>query len=218
MSALPSQSPYADASPSNLLQAIEALAADAPEDGFSLSEIMTRLDERAFGTFLFILALPVCVPFLYGVPQIVAVPMLALAFQMVIGRATPWLPAKFAQRKLSKAMLTRMAQGGRKWFGWLERITRPRLTFLATKTAERVVGVFFLIFCTSILIPLPATNTVPGIGVAIAAFGLMARDGIVVLLGLLIGSVWVSLLVLAPFIGLSFITEKMFPKPEGGGA
>lgn len=218
MSASPSQSPYADASPSTLLQAIEALAADAPEEGFALSEIMTRLDERAFGTFLFILALPVAAPLLYGVPQIVGIPMLALSFQMAMGRSTPWLPKKMAQRMMSKAMLTRMAGWGRKWFGWLERITKPRFTFMASKTAERIIGAFFCVFCVSILMPLPFTNTVPGIGLAIAAFGLMARDGIVVLLGLLIGSVWVSLLVLAPFIGLSFITEKMFPKAEGGGA
>lgn len=192
------------------------MAEEAPEEGFSLAEIMTRLDERAFGTFLFILALPVCVPFLYGVPQVVGFPMLALALQLAFGRPRPWLPSKFAARKLSKANLTRMARGGRKWFGWLEAFARPRLTFLASRAAERVVGAIFCIFCISIMVPLPATNTVPGIAVAIAAFGLMARDGLLVLLGLVLGLFWVSLLVLAPFIGLKFITDRFASHPAEG--
>lgn len=195
-------------SPRNLLQAIEHMAAEAPAEGMSLDEIMSHLDERAFGTILFALALPVCVPFLYGVPQVVAVPMLILSFQMVMGRKRPWMPSKLASRRISLANLQRMAKGGRKWFGWLERLTAPRLTFLSGKVAERLIGLAFCLFCLSIMVPLPLTNTTPGIAIAIAAFGLMARDGLLVLLGVLLGMVWVSLLVLAPFIGLQFITSR----------
>jgi len=192
--------------PRNLLQAIEAMAAESPVEGMTLQAILTRLDERAFGTFLFILALPVSVPFLYGVPQVVAVPMLMLAFQMMMGRKQPWLPSKVAARNISKANLGRMAKGGRKWFGWLERFTAPRLTFLATPVAEKFVGAIFCVFCISILVPLPATNTVPGIAIAIGAFGLMARDGLLVLLGLILGTAWVSLLLLVPLLGIQALS------------
>jgi hypothetical protein len=41
------------------------------------------------------------------------------------------------------------------------------------------------------------TNSIPAIGAAIAAFGLMARDGLLVVGGLLIGVLWVSLLLTA---------------------
>lgn len=192
--------------PRNLLQAIEAMSAESPETGMTLKDILVRLDERAFGTFLFILALPVSVPFLYGVPQVVAVPMLMLAFQMMTGRKQPWLPSKMAGRTISKANLDRMAKGGRKWFGWLERFTAPRLSFLATPVAERVVGGVFCVFCISIMVPLPATNTVPGIAIAIAAFGLMARDGVLVLLGLILGSLWVTALILVPLLGIQALS------------
>jgi len=198
--------PGAPQGPRNLLQAIEAMAAESPVEGMTLQAILKRLDERAFGTFLFILALPVSVPFLYGVPQVVAVPMLMLAFQMMMGRKQPWLPSKLAVRNISKANLDRMAKGGRKWFGWLEHFTAPRLTFLATPVAEKLVGAIFCIFCVSIMVPLPATNTVPGIAIAIAAFGLMARDGVLVLLGLLLGFAWVSLLVLVPVLGIQALS------------
>ena len=176
------------------LQSLEAMANEAPEDGFSLHAILDRLEERAFGAMLFILALPCAIPFLYGVPQIVSLPMLALTLQMLAGRNEPWLPEKFGTRKIDKAGLTRMSGFGRKWFGWLERISHPRLTFLTGKSMERVVALFLTAFAASILVPLPLTNSTPAIAVAIVAFGLMARDGILVILGSILGSVWIGIL------------------------
>lgn len=188
-----------------LLQVIEQMAAAAPEEGYSLREIFDQLDESAFGATLFLLALPCCIPFLYLVPQIVAVPMMALAAQMFLGRPEPWLPEGLASRKIDKAGLTAMATGGRKWFGWIEALIRPRLTFITGKRSERVVGAFLVLFCASILVPLPMTNTVPGFGVAIASFGLMQKDGLAVIAGLVIGTAWIGALLFAALTGASFL-------------
>lgn len=175
-----------------LIETLEAIAADAPEDGFSLAAITDRLNESAFGAMLIVLALPVSIPFLYGVPQIVAVPMFALAAQMVMGREEPWLPSRLGARKIGKAGLQQMAGGARKWFGWVEHLARPRLQFLTSRPAERMIGLFLCIFCASILIPLPLTNTIPGIAVAIIGFGLLAKDGLLILPGLGLGAGWVT--------------------------
>ena len=58
-----------------------------------------------------------------------------------------------------------------------------------------LVNAIFVVFIASVLIPLPATNTLPGIGVAIASIGLITRDGVLVLAGLAIGTAWIQLLV-----------------------
>lgn len=182
-----------------LLQAIEAMAASAPEEGYTLREIFDQLDESAFGAGLFLLALPCCIPFLYGVPQVVALPMMALAVQMALGHEQPWLPDALGNRKIDRTGLTAMAKGGRKWLGWIENFSKPRLTMITGPRSERFIGAVLCIFCASILVPLPATNTVPGFGVALAAFGLINRDGLLVILGCILGFVWVtSLLILGP--------------------
>lgn len=197
----------AESAERTLLQTIELLADAAPEEGFSLREIFDRLDESAFGAGLFLLALPCCIPFLYGVPQVVALPMLALAFQMVIGREEPWLPAALAARKIDRKGLTQMARGGRKWFGWIERIIRPRFSIITGRRSERVIGLFLFIFSSSILVPLPMTNTVPGMAVAVTAFGLMQKDGLAVIGGILLGTFWVGALITGAFLGLNVITH-----------
>ena len=141
---------------------------------------------------LIVLALPVSIPFLYGIPQIVSVPMMALAGQMVLGHKEPWLPQKMAGRQMSKSALQQISGGARKWFGWVERLARPRLKFLASKPAERLIGLLLMIFCASIMVPLPLTNTVPGIAVAIVGFGLLAKDGLLIIPGLILGTAWVT--------------------------
>ena len=189
-----------------LLQTIEAMAHEAPEEGYSLREIFDRLDESAFGAGLFLLALPCCIPFLYGVPQVVALPMMALALQMALGHEQPWLPDALGNRKIDRSGLTAMAQGGRKWLGWIENFSKPRFSTLTGPRSERLVGFILCIFCASILVPLPMTNTVPGFAVALAAFGLINRDGFLVVIGCVLGIVWVSmLLVLALPIALAAI-------------
>ncbi|MEL8055626.1 MAG: exopolysaccharide biosynthesis protein [Pseudomonadota bacterium] len=193
--------------PQTFLQGLEVMAEQAEPEGLSLHAIFDQLNERAFGAALFLLALPCAIPFLYLVPQIVSLPMMALTLQMLAGREEPWLPEKFGSRKIDKAGLTRMASFGRKWFGWLERVSRPRLTWLTGHKAERVLALFLTVFCASILLPLPLTNTTPGIAVAIACFGLMSRDGVMVILGLVIGTLWVSLLLFGIFFFGTVIFE-----------
>lgn len=190
----------------SLISLVETIADEAPEEGISLRALIERLGDRAFGAALFVLALPCCIPFLYIVPQIVALPMAALAFQLMIGRHQPWMPAKFGERMMPKDGLKKTAKGGRKFFGWAEIFARPRLTFLTGGKADRVIGAILCIFCVSILTPIPGTNTVPGFAVAMTAFGMMERDGVMTTGGLLLGAAWVTGLVLAAVFGVSFLT------------
>jgi len=68
------------------------------------------------------------------------------------------------------------------------------------------VGAVFVLFCASILLPLPATNTTPGIAVALASIGLITRDGFLVLIGLVLGVAWIALLIIGfSVFGLAFL-------------
>lgn len=192
----------------SILTALDRISAEAPEEGLSLAQIFDALDERAFGALLFALALPCCIPFLYGVPQVVSLPMAAIAAQMVMGRHEPWLPNRFAGRMVDKKGLNRIAKSGRKYFGWAEAIAKPRLKFLSSSVAERFVGLFLVFFCASILVPLPATNTVPGFAVALVSFGLMSRDGFMMIVGMIIGTLWITMLIaVVSLFGFAILTS-----------
>ncbi len=135
----------------SILDALDEISATAPPEGITLAALVDLLDDRAFGAVLFALAIPCCIPFLYGVPQVVALPMMALTLQMVVGRNEPWMPEKFAARRIDADGLRRIAKGGRRYFGWAERISHPRLQAITGPLSQRVAGVLLTVFCASIL-------------------------------------------------------------------
>lgn len=173
------------------------LVEDAEGDSVTLDWILSQLHERAFGLFLLVLALPCCIPFLYGVPQIVALPLMFVSAQILLGRTSPWLPGHLGAREVSKLSLQNLADRAKPWLEKIEAISRPRLGGLTRPPLDRIVGVALVLFSASILVPLPATNTVPGFAVVIISMGLLQRDGILVLAGSLIGTVWIATLIFA---------------------
>ena len=176
---------------------LDQLVAEAPGDDVPLDWILAQLHERAFGLFLLILALPCCIPFLYGIPQIVALPLMFVSVQILLGRRVPWLPARLGARRVSTSGLRSLASRAGPWLRRIGAVSRPRLGALTRPPVERIVGLLLVVFSASILVPLPGTNTVPGFAVVLVAMGLLQRDGVLVILGSLIGTAWIGTLVFA---------------------
>lgn len=169
---------------------------EVPQTHVSLGELSDGMKERAFGLLILLLALPCALPFVYGLPQLVALPMLVLTFQMARGRTSPWLPETLRKRRLSIKSLLGVLATTRKYAGWLERLAHPRFAAISSVSAQRIIGGLMLVPCVSILVPLPLTNTVPGIAMGLTAVGLIQRDAIFIIFGLIVGFFWVSLLVI----------------------
>ncbi|WP_147124764.1 exopolysaccharide biosynthesis protein [Shimia ponticola] len=176
---------------------LNQLANEAPDNKVTLFWVMDQLHERAFGLFLLILALPCCIPFLYAIPQIVALPLMVVSGQILFGRSTPWLPQKLGNREVRKDALQNLADRARPWLTRIEAISHPRLTALTRSPMDRFVGLALVLFSASILVPLPATNTVPGFAVVVVSMGLLQRDGVLVILGGLLGTAWIASLIFA---------------------
>lgn len=176
---------------------LSQLADDAEGASVTLDWILAQLHERAFGLFLLVLALPCCIPFLYGIPQIVALPLMFVSAQILIGRTSPWLPKRLGAREVTKAGLHDLANRARPWLEKIEALSRPRLGMLTHPPIDRIVGVALVVFSASILVPLPGTNTVPGFAVVLVSMGLLQRDGVLVLIGSLLGTVWIATLIFA---------------------
>lgn len=191
------------------------LAAASGPDGLSLGEVRDRMDDQAFGLLILILAIPCLVPALYGVPQIIGVPILILAGQLLVGRKEPWLPAPILRRRIGKAWLERMADFATKRMGWIERLSKPRLTGFVSGVGDQVAGLFMIIATVTIILPM--TNTIPSVALALLAAGLLQRDGLFVLAGAAVSAAWAAFLVGLPVAAFVFgfapaveLWDKMF--------
>lgn len=191
-----------------LVQVILDLAASAEDDGLRVGDMVDRLDERAFGLSILIMAIPCLVPGLYGPPQIAAPIIALLAAQMLVGRREPYLPGFLRERRIPKAWLQAMAGFADKRLRWIDKIARPRLTWAATGLAERIAALAMIL--AAICIFPPITNTIPSLGLALLATGLLARDGLFVALGMVVTIGWASLLgiiLIGSLFGIGFAAE-----------
>ncbi len=208
-----------DDHPKSTSERLAQIIADADGETITLGALLGELKERAFGVFILVLALPCCIPFLYVIPQIVAVPLLFVTGQLVVGRSAPWLPERFQRREIRIESLADLTRRAGPYLRFFEKVSRPRLSFLTRAPIDRLVGLFLLCFCVSILLPLPSTNTVPGIAVAIVALGFLERDGLLVMLGSALGAVWIGFLIFAGATIISFFTgAEAAPADAGTGA
>jgi hypothetical protein len=185
----------------SFIDVTQSLAADSGPDGMSIRDVLDRMDERAFGLAILIMSIPCLVPGLYGPPQILALPIILFAAQMLIGRKEPWLPKGLLERRVPKSWLDGMATFADKRLRWLERIARPRLTFLTVGLAKSFAALCMIL--ATITIALPMTNTVPSVALALLSIGVMTRDGVLTIAGAIVALAWVGLLV-AVIVGLFF--------------
>jgi hypothetical protein len=155
----------------------------------SVAEIVDALDARSFGLAVLLFSLPSVVPMPPGVPTVVGIILLIVSVQMVFGREDLWLPGILAKRTFPRKSLVAAFEGLAPKLAWLERLMKPRLLFMTGKAGTIVIGVIVLIMAIVLILPLPpGGNFPPALACTVLAMGLIQRDGIVVLLGI-VGSV-----------------------------
>ncbi|MEJ8404489.1 exopolysaccharide biosynthesis protein [Brevundimonas vesicularis] len=176
----------------NVTRLLRRLADDGGDAGLTLHEIRDRLDERAYGLLILLLSIPCLVPGLYGVPQVVGLIVILLAGQMLVGREEPWLPRWFLNLRCKGSWLKAMADFAETKLGWIDRLSRPRLRRFADGPGEKLAAVFMILATITIVMPL--TNTIPSIALALLSVGLIQRDGLFVLAGCAVTTVWLTIL------------------------
>jgi hypothetical protein len=165
---------------------------------------------------LLLLALPQLMPIPLGVSNLLALPVVAVAAQLAIGRREPWLPAWLLERRLHRETV-------RKACGRLvpplrrsERLIRPRLPMVWSWWSVRVIGAGCLVLSLVALAPLPLTGWLPGWAIVLIALGLLERDGLVALAGLALGTLAIGVFA-AAVAGLIGLSDRMTAQAFSGG-
>ncbi len=170
----------------------------------SIGDLVEHLHERGFGFLLLILSIPMALPIPVppGINVLLASPLILLTAQQAIGYHSIWLPNWIKRKSIKQEKMSTIIQKTLPWFEKLEKIIKPRLEFLTLGVSSNIIGVLGLIMALAICVPLPMTNTVPSLGIALMAIGLINRDGLAVLAGAFIGFAWVcALTMIIVFLG-----------------
>ena len=178
-----------------------------------LSDFLEIAQERIFGFLFVIFSLPSALPIPapgYSIPF--GVVMFLLASQMIMGAKQPWFPQRVENHQLSLQKVQGFVKRGVPWLRRLEILARPRLSYICTSLAGRIVlGSAIALMSISMMIPIPGTNTAPAIGIFMIGFGLQEDDGVICLAGLTI-----CLLALVLVLGIIFGGISLFDYVKDG--
>jgi hypothetical protein len=187
-----------------LSDSLNALQDTLHGETITFGELAEKFEDRSLAFFMFLLALPASIPIPGpGINLIVALPLLLLTAQLAMGRQHVWFPRGLKEKAIKTETVKGFINKTMPHLLRVERFITPRLQFLTLAPMRNIIGVCGFIMSLSISLPLPLTNTVPSIGVTMMSAGILTRDGLLVIAGILTGLCWIALLTyIVIFIGV----------------
>lgn len=151
-------------------------------------ELMEDFHENGILLAMVFFSLPVAIPLPYppGFTTIMGIPLMILSIQMLLGSKKVQLPKKINEYELNNATLKAISDKVVPKLVSIEKYIRPRMAFAKSVYCEQVVGLISLVAAFSIALPIPLTNAIPALGISVMSLGLLNRDGLVILGGILI--------------------------------
>ncbi|HEX3279140.1 MAG TPA: exopolysaccharide biosynthesis protein [Thermoleophilaceae bacterium] len=183
-----------DAGPDKLSDQLERWLAGAGEK--TLGGLADVFEEKSFAVvFVLLLAVPALPLPTGGATHVFEVIAVLVALQLIVGRTQIWLPRRWRALDLAGPKRERFLHTLMRLIRRLERISRPRLTFLFDhRLSNAVYGVLVVLGSTAAFLapPFSGLDTLPALGVVVLSLGVLLEDALVVLAGLLVGATGVA--------------------------
>ena len=182
----------------HLSSALKDMAGAIRTERVDLQAITDFLGRRSIGALLLVLSLPMWLPIpAPGISVAFGIPLIIVSAQLVIRRRSAWFPSWLGRRSIARAELLMMIEKANPKLRALERIVRPRLTWLVGDWAMIPVGLTCLLLALVITLPIPLGHLAPGVAISLLALGLIERDGLVIAIGLLAATLGLAIVILA---------------------
>ncbi|WCR57562.1 exopolysaccharide biosynthesis protein [Wolbachia endosymbiont of Ctenocephalides felis wCfeJ] len=162
--------------------------ADTNDDKVTLFDIKAALQERGFGILIIIFSLPLSVPIPVppGYTTILSIPLILFSLQLLFGFHSPWMPNWLERKSFQRSTLALVVEKTSPALKRIEKFMKPRMFFIFYGPGEKILAFIMLLCALSIAIPLPLTNFIPAIGTTLISLGIMSKDGLLSILGVLV--------------------------------
>jgi hypothetical protein len=185
----------------HLVETIAALARNHDVGGareVSVGDIMSVIGRRSYGPLLLLIGLFSISPatVVPGMTWFAATLTLFFALQLAVGARHPWLPRGLLRTCISRQSIRAGSDGLRRWARRIDLLLQPRLTFLSEAPFANLAGLLCAVaaLATFPLGLIPLAPIAPGLAIVLVGLGLLARDGLLLLLGgaVIGGAAWLA--------------------------
>jgi hypothetical protein len=165
-------------------QVLEALGvAEGPT--LTLGEVVEAFGDRGLGALILVLSLMALFPWPPGGKAVFAMPIILLAAELAFQRNEVWLPRWALRVSVSRSAYRTAVSKVIGPIRRVENLTRPRLSFLTGPISEILMGTTCVLLAVVMALPVPLGDLLPALGLIFFALGVMQKDGVAVLLGIL---------------------------------
>ncbi len=165
----------------------------------TLGGLAVAFDEGGFAVtillLMFVPALPIPTG---GITHVFEVITVLLAFEMVLGRTTLWLPKRFRNRELGATTTGKAVPFIIRRIRFFERFSRRRFGGLfGQRWFLRFLGLLIIGFTAGAAVapPFSGLDTLPALGVVVIALSIILEDIVVLAIGVVIGTGGVVLII-----------------------
>jgi hypothetical protein len=163
------------------------LAADGDK---TVGGLVAAFGDKSFAVlFVLLLGVPALPLPTGGATHVFEVIAVLLALQLIVGRTEVWLPQRWRGIELAGDRQQRFVASLMKLIRRLERLSRPRLTFLFHhRFSDVVFGVLVIAGSAAAFLAPPFTglDTLPALGVVVLSLGMLLEDFLIVAVALLL--------------------------------
>lgn len=151
---------------------------------------MRSLHKRGFGLILLLLALVAIAP---GVSIVAGLLLMIPASQMIAGRPAPVFPRRLAVRPMPTRHLAALVQRAVPVLRYLEEFIHPRWPTPLDATKRLVGAVVAVLSITMVFTPVPLSNVVPALAIAVISLAYLEEDGLLLAMALLASAIVLTL-------------------------
>lgn len=164
----------------------------------TLAELEGIFGPRSFAVAVLVLMFLPALPLpTGGISHFFELIVIILGGEMLLGRQSMWVPARWRTRPLGERMLTKALPFMVRRITWLERISKPRLAlFVTRRSTARLYGLGFVLLAAfaAAAPPFSGLDTLPAMGAVVLALSLLLTDALLALIGIVIGLLGVVLI------------------------
>jgi len=147
---------------------------------------MGSLRKRSFGIIMLLLSLVAIAP---GVSIVAGLLLMIPAFQMIAGQPGPVFPRRIAARPLPTRHLAALVQRAVPVLRYLEKIIHPRWPTPLEATKRFVGTIVVMLNITLVFSPIPLSNVLPAMVIALISLAYLEEDGLLLLIALLAAAI-----------------------------
>jgi hypothetical protein len=175
-------------------EALVTLAETARErGGLTIGDALTSTGGASLGFVMLVLALPALIPIPGPFGLVFGSALAMVALQFAVGIGSIWLPPFLRNRLLSASAYAALQRHADPVLRRIEAVVRPgRMKALTGRAMPYVLGLPVFTLAIAIALPIPFGNLIPVVAICLMATGLIERDGLMILLGLLLTVVALS--------------------------